>query len=221
MAEKLNKNPVCSGKDDARERLLDAAEKLFCLKGFNRTSVRELTAEARCNLAAVNYHFKSKEHLYVEMFRRQFEAMIRSRLEAIDYVMQLPQADLEGLLRILIEPPIRRIDEDPEHTQVMRLLVREVLNRQIDPKLIALELKEKLFDRLGEALKRLVPNLPAEKLMLIVWSVDGVLLHSFLFMEFYREAMPKLTLNELIEHLVRFSASAIRGYSKGYVSCSE
>ncbi|HOK97051.1 MAG TPA: TetR family transcriptional regulator, partial [Anaerohalosphaeraceae bacterium] len=69
MAEKLNKNPVCSGKDDARERLLDAAEKLFCLKGFNRTSVRELTAEARCNLAAVNYHFKSKEHLYVEMFR--------------------------------------------------------------------------------------------------------------------------------------------------------
>ena len=215
MAVKANKNPAGSGKDDVRDRLLDAAEKLFCLKGFSRTSVRQLTAEARCNLAAVNYHFKSKEHLYVEMFRRQFEAMIRSRLEAIDYVMQLPQADLEGLLRILIEPPMRRIGQDPAHTQVMRLLVREVLNRQIDPKLIALELKEKLFDRLGEALKQLVPELPAEKLTLIVCSVDGVLLHSFLFMEYYQKIMPNLTLDELIEHLVRFAASAIRGYAKG------
>jgi len=49
---------------DTRERLLDAAEKLFCQKGFEGTSIRDITAEAGCNIAAVNYHFGGKEKLY-------------------------------------------------------------------------------------------------------------------------------------------------------------
>ena len=44
-------------KEDARNRLLDAAEALFCENGFEGVSVRELTAAAGCNLAAVNYYF--------------------------------------------------------------------------------------------------------------------------------------------------------------------
>ncbi|MHC4555307.1 MAG: TetR/AcrR family transcriptional regulator, partial [Planctomycetota bacterium] len=63
-------------KEDARDRLLDAAEALFCEKGFEGVSVRELTATAGCNLAAVNYYFGGKEKLYTEMFRRQFAVMV-------------------------------------------------------------------------------------------------------------------------------------------------
>ena len=56
---------------DPCERLLDAAEKLFCEKGYEGTSVRDITAEAGCNIAAVIYHFGGKERLYQEMFRRR------------------------------------------------------------------------------------------------------------------------------------------------------
>ena len=54
---------------ETRDRILDAAQKLFSEKGLDATSVRDITAEAGCNVAAVNYHFGGKENLYLEAFR--------------------------------------------------------------------------------------------------------------------------------------------------------
>ena len=47
------------GSIDTKTKILNAAEKLFGLNGFNGTSLRDITAEAQVNLAAVNYHFQS------------------------------------------------------------------------------------------------------------------------------------------------------------------
>ena len=71
-------------KEDVRNRILDVAEALFCERGFEGVSVRELTAAAGCNLAAVNYYFGGKDKLYAEMFRRQFEMMIQRNLGIIE-----------------------------------------------------------------------------------------------------------------------------------------
>jgi AcrR family transcriptional regulator len=51
------------GQKDTKKRILDAAERLFAREGFHSTSLRMLTKEAGVNLAAVNYHFGSKEEL--------------------------------------------------------------------------------------------------------------------------------------------------------------
>src|SRR5665213_3587696 len=48
---------------DTKTRILNAAEKLFGMNGFDATSLRDITAEAQVNLAAVNYHFQSKDSL--------------------------------------------------------------------------------------------------------------------------------------------------------------
>jgi AcrR family transcriptional regulator len=55
-----------------RERLLDAAEMLFAQKGYNGITVREITRKAQCNQAAVNYHFRSKKNLYLEVFKSRW-----------------------------------------------------------------------------------------------------------------------------------------------------
>ena len=47
--------------EDTRERILIASQKLFADKGFDATSVRDITTEAGCNVASVNYHFGGKE----------------------------------------------------------------------------------------------------------------------------------------------------------------
>lgn len=60
---------------DARTRLLSVAERLFAERGLKSTSIRELANEAGVNIAAVNYYFRSKEELYVEVLRH---AMRRS-----------------------------------------------------------------------------------------------------------------------------------------------
>ena len=51
---------------DTRERILDAAERLFMAHGYEGTSMRQITGDAAVNLAAVNYHFGSKESLMQE-----------------------------------------------------------------------------------------------------------------------------------------------------------
>ena len=199
--------------DDVKNRILDAAEKLFCEKGFDRTSVRELTAEAECNLAAINYYFGGKEKLYTEMFRRQFEMMIQGHLDTIDRVMAEPDISLEKLLRVVIEPPIRRAVDNETKGQVLKLLVREVLDQKINPEYVVKDLKEKFFDRLGQTFMELVPGLLEEKITLIVMSFDGVILHPFFFFFFYQKTFPELTTDGLIDHVVRFVAAAIRGYA--------
>ena len=199
--------------EDVQNRILDAAEKLFCKKGFDRTSVRELTAEAGCNLAAINYYFGGKDKLYEEMFRRQFGMMIQGHLDTIDQVMSEPDISLEKLLRVIVEPPIRGAVDNETKGQVLKLLVREVLDQKINPEYVVKDLKEKFFDRLGRVFMELVPGLPEEKITLIVMSFDGVILHPFLFMDFYQKTFPGLTPGGLIDHMVRFVAAAIRGYA--------
>jgi len=71
-----------------------------------------------------------------------------------------------------------------------------------------------LFDRLGRAILQLVPEIEPDKILLVVLSFDGAMLHPFLFMDFYQESMPDLTVDDLLDHMVRFVAAGIRGYAK-------
>src|SRR5207247_5993504 len=70
-------------RPETRERVLDAAERLFAERGFRATSIRDITAAARCNVAAVNYHFGGKVGLYREMFRRRLAALRERRVAGL------------------------------------------------------------------------------------------------------------------------------------------
>src|SRR5258706_10616177 len=65
---------------ETRTRILDAAEELFMQHGFEGTSMRLLTAKAGANLAAVNYHFGSKDALIEAVFPRRLGTMNSSRI---------------------------------------------------------------------------------------------------------------------------------------------
>lgn len=69
---------------DTRERILDAAERLFMQNGYEGTSMRMITGAADVNLAAVNYHFGSKEALMREVFRRRLSWLNGERLAKLD-----------------------------------------------------------------------------------------------------------------------------------------
>src|SRR5688572_30283560 len=84
-----------------RERLLDASERLFAEKGFRSASVRDITRESSCNIAAVNYHFGGKSNLYREVFLRRLRSMRKLRLDAIETA--LSQAGKDATLDFLVE----------------------------------------------------------------------------------------------------------------------
>lgn len=62
---------------DSRERILDAATRLFAEKGYHGTTVALICREAGVNIAAVNYYFQSKEGLYQNAWRRASELLMK------------------------------------------------------------------------------------------------------------------------------------------------
>src|SRR6185503_18847133 len=95
--------PPITNPDSAqtRERLLDASERLFAEKGFRSASVRDITRESSCNIAAVNYHFGGKANLYREVFLRRLRAMRKLRLDALDAA--LANAGKDATLDFVVE----------------------------------------------------------------------------------------------------------------------
>ncbi len=75
--------PQLRGPAVTKERILDAAEALFMEHGFEATSLRAITAAATVNLAAVNYHFGSKEELFQSVLTRRLDPMNQARLELL------------------------------------------------------------------------------------------------------------------------------------------
>jgi AcrR family transcriptional regulator len=86
-----------------------AADRLFAVHGFQKVSVRDITAEAGVNLASVNYHFGSKDALLFEIFRRRTAELNRDRArmlhEATDRHDGKPP--VREILRAFFEPPMR------------------------------------------------------------------------------------------------------------------
>src|SRR4029079_14401871 len=60
---------------ETRERVLDAAMRLFAARGFQHVTVREICAAAEANVAAVNYHFCDKLELYKDVLARAINTM--------------------------------------------------------------------------------------------------------------------------------------------------
>lgn len=95
---------------DTRERLLEAAERHFSEHGFAGASLRQVTAEARANLAAVSYHFGSKEDLFVAVVARLMAPINQERLGLLDQAEARAgksPLEVEELLEILIGPVLR------------------------------------------------------------------------------------------------------------------
>ena len=87
-----------------KERILGAAEELFAQQGFGATSLRQVTSRADVNIAAVNYHFGSKENLVNEVFRRRMDEMSGHRLSMLEDARRTRAGALEAFLAAFVEP---------------------------------------------------------------------------------------------------------------------
>lgn len=90
-----------------REELLDAAEALFAERGFEKTSIRDITDHLGVRLAAVNYHFDSKHNLLVEVIHRRAGRLNEARRELLDAVELDPNQPFKTihlLVRAMWEP---------------------------------------------------------------------------------------------------------------------
>ena len=123
---------------ETRKRLLDAAESVFALKGFHDTKVAEICRMAKANIASVNYHFGSKEELYVEAWRYAFKSSIEKYPPDGGVFADAPAEDrLRGqilaLMHRIMDPA--SLDFDIVHKEMANPtgLLSEVMRRSIEP----------------------------------------------------------------------------------------
>jgi len=154
---------------DTRDRILDAAERLFVEHGFDGTSMRMITGAANANLAAVNYHFGSKDALVQEVFRRRLADLNERRIAALDRLEAeaagaplKPSRIVEAFFGTALE-----LAADTEHggRTFLRLLALTYTEPNAFVRQFLAEEYAEVMDRFLGALFRALPEVPRAEIL--------------------------------------------------------
>jgi AcrR family transcriptional regulator len=172
------KTPARNGK----ERILDAAERLFAQRGYYGVSLRDITQAAGVDVALVGYHFGGKRELFTAVFERRAEVLNRERLELLESVRRsaLPGAPaLEAIVNAFTQPLLERsarggpgwksyfalvayVNNSPEFGPVM-------MTRHFDP----------LVDRFIAVMREALPDCPPREIYWGYQFLTGALTLTF------------------------------------------
>jgi AcrR family transcriptional regulator len=109
---------------DTKAKILDAAECLFAAKGYDATSLRHIISEAGVNLAAVHYHFGSKEELLQAVVLRRAGPVNERRLALLTEAETEAGRGAPPLGRVLESFLLPMAEMAAEHPQMIKLMGR-------------------------------------------------------------------------------------------------
>jgi AcrR family transcriptional regulator len=147
--------------DQTRTSILAAAERLYADRGFADVTLRDIVAAAEVNLAAVNYHFGSKDELIAELFVTRSLQTNRERLNELKAAEEAGggRASIDAVLRALVGPTLRGcLGPDRQRSDAARFMIRasiesvppirKIKNREVDHlRKFAAAMKRSLPDR--------------------------------------------------------------------------
>ena len=219
---KINATDPAGAK--VQERILKVAEKLFSERGFEDTSIRDITAQAQCNLAGVNYHFGGKENLYIKVFQRHLDVMRERRISSIHKVFSDSQdsVSIENLLDSFCRAFIAPFTTDLEGRQRVRLMIWEMQKPHLPDDMFVREVIKPVKQALEEAILKIYPCLDIKVISLCIQSLVQLLLGQFMHVihgnlmpkKIHELIMPELDPEKIIEHVVRFTSAGIKDYVK-------
>ncbi len=148
---------------DPRENILEIAERLCGERGLEAVSVRDIAAEARCNLAAVNYYFRSRQNLLLTILKTRIVEIERERQELLAPLLTHPKPKLRDIIRAMLTPLARwRVPTSPRRP-ALQFLCRALTAADPD---MRTEIGKGVrgFQQLVPALQRAMPHLGFEEL---------------------------------------------------------
>jgi AcrR family transcriptional regulator len=169
-------DPTSAG---TKTRILDAAEVLFMEHGFEATSLRSLTAAASVNLAAVNYHFGSKEELFQAVLTRRLDPMNQERIDLLGKLEREAggkPVSCEKILFAMLIPALRLArDERRGGKNFLRLVGRAYADPAPFIRHFLSAQYGEMIGRYKEAFGRALPHLSKQELTWRLHFVMGAL----------------------------------------------
>ena len=158
--------------NETQTRILDTAEELFMQHGFEGASMRMLTAKAGVNLAAVNYHFGSKDALIEAVFRRRLDPMNAERVAELERREQEAEGrplPADAIIRAFLGASLRMIEDTRGGGRTFTRLLGRAYTEPAKPirQLIG-QMYAPAMERFKAAFMRALPELPKDEL---VWRM--------------------------------------------------
>lgn len=209
-------------RPDTKHRILDAAERLFAQNGFRGTSMRAITGKASVNLAAVNYHFGSKEALLDAVLERRIIPLNKVRMERLKAVREEAaksgeRPGISGIMRAFIEPTLRFRDTEPGAEYFTMLIGRSFIDPDDTVRKGFHRLVAPFAGYLIESVKEALPDLPNKVLMQRIHFAMGAFAHTMCNV-CNSDAMPeqmkfpgKEDTDNVVAELVRFVTNGLEG----------
>jgi AcrR family transcriptional regulator len=200
---------------ETKTRLLDAAERLFAEHGFRESSLRAITQEAGANLAAVNYHFGSKEGLIRAVLDHRLGPLNQERIDLLES-LQANAAEralsVEQILYALIAPAFQLGDKrTPEFAAFMARLHFEQDEALIDLVLESFrEVQQKFLQALQLALPDLSPRQLAYRFHFAIGAMAMVVVNRQVLLRAARGLIDSIETENVIQRLINFLAHGFR-----------
>ncbi len=160
---------------DTKDKILDSAERLIAEQGYAATSLRHIIADAGVNLAAIHYHFGSKEELLAEVIIRKAEPVNQARnalLDRFEAEAAPNPPSLERVLQAFFEPMAEFASCSPQFVKLMGRMYAEGLM----PGIIQRHFHSSIT-RFIAALRRALPELPEDEFFWRTHFMTGAMAH--------------------------------------------
>ncbi len=193
---------------ETKDRILDAAENLFSDKGFSATSLRSITTLAGANLAAVNYHFGSKDALIQAVFRRILTPLNNDRLQRLDALeARVQEPSVDEVLTAFLTPVATLWSESKRGPVLVRLFAKTFAEPSTNIRDLVFSEFEGIAARYIPALARAVPHLSRREVMTRLHFLIGSMTHTVTNWDMLAGAPGA---DELIEQMVTYGAAGFR-----------
>jgi len=160
---------MASTQFSTKDRILGAAEELFAQHGFGGTSLRQVTARADVNIAAVNYHFGSKENLVNEVFRRRMDEMSAQRLARLKAAQEQHPGELDPILAAFVEPALAMAQDRNGGGAFIRVVARAYAEKNDGLRKFLSDQYGHVLRDFGKAMAACLPDLSKE---VLYWRLD-------------------------------------------------
>lgn len=160
---------------ETKDKILTTAERLFGEQGYSATSLRQIIAEAGVNLAAVHYHFGSKEELLDAVVVRKLAPINAERISLLDQAITeagTKPVSIEQYLEAFLRPAVMRAGRDPEFSKLMGRLHGEGLMARVVVKNF-----QEVAARFMNGMRQALPDLPEDEAVWRIHFMTGAMAH--------------------------------------------
>ena len=207
---------------ETKRKIIEAAEVEFAENGYGGASVREITARAEVNVAAINYHFGNKESLYKEMVRNRIEPLNRKRIDMLEKALEendnfpLP---LEQVIDFLVRPILTELmTDDGNDFRFLRVIGRGLSEGQAFMKDFHRELLQEIVAKYTAAISDSLRNPGFEKVAYGMHLLSCTILGSMMqHVRLELVSAGRIDLNDvdgLCEHLVAYISGGLRAVTE-------